>query len=72
MSGSKSLRRFLDADAADVGCRETFGLLTARVDRLLDFADAEIAYPGVAAHLRGCGPCSEDFLGLLATARLDG
>jgi hypothetical protein len=22
--------------------------------------------PGVAAHLRACGPCSEDFQGLLA------
>ena len=23
-------------------------------------------YPGVAAHLRGCGPCGGDFAGLLA------
>jgi len=23
-------------------------------------------YPGIAAHLRACGPCSEDFDGLLA------
>lgn len=69
MSGWESLRRFLDADAADVGCGETFALLAAYVDRLLDFADAEIIYPGVAAHLRVCGPCSEDLRGLLATAR---
>lgn len=72
MSGWESLRRFLDADAADVGCGETFRLLAAYVDRLLDFADAEIAYPGVAAHLHVCGPCSEDFRGLLAIARSDG
>jgi hypothetical protein len=72
MSGWESLRRFLDADAADVGCGETFALLAAYVDRLLDFADAEITYPGVAAHLRVCGPCSEDFRGLLAAARSDG
>ena len=23
-------------------------------------------YPGIAAHLRACGPCGEDFDGLLA------
>jgi hypothetical protein len=27
---------------------------------------AEQRYPGVAAHLRACGPCGEDFDGLLA------
>ena len=30
---------------------------------------AEVAkgrFPGVAAHLRACGPCGEDFDGLLA------
>jgi hypothetical protein len=69
MSGWESLQRFLDADAADVGCGETFALLAAYVQRQLDFADAEIAYPGVSAHLRVCGPCSEDFRGLLAAAR---
>jgi hypothetical protein len=26
-------------------------------------------YPGVAAHLRACGPCGEDFDGLLAAIR---
>jgi hypothetical protein len=27
---------------------------------------AEQRYPGIAAHLRACGPCGEDFEGLLA------
>jgi hypothetical protein len=26
-------------------------------------------YPGIAAHLRVCGPCGEDFEGLLAAVR---
>jgi hypothetical protein len=26
-------------------------------------------YPGIAAHLRACGPCGEDFDGLLAALR---
>jgi hypothetical protein len=29
----------------------------------------EDRYPGVAAHLRACGPCGEDFEGLLAAVR---
>jgi hypothetical protein len=29
-------------------------------------ATTERRYPGVAAHLRACGPCGEDFAGLLA------
>jgi hypothetical protein len=27
------------------------------------------AYPGIAAHLRACGPCGEDFETLLAAVR---
>ena len=26
-------------------------------------------YPGIAAHLRACGPCGEDFDGLLTALR---
>ncbi|HYX58390.1 MAG TPA: hypothetical protein VE888_05210 [Streptosporangiaceae bacterium] len=32
-------------------------------------APAEERYPGLAAHLRACGPCGEDFDGLLAAIR---
>jgi hypothetical protein len=31
--------------------------------------DAEERYPGIAAHLRACGPCGEDFEALLAAVR---
>jgi hypothetical protein len=30
---------------------------------------AEERLPGVAAHLAACGPCNEDFHGLLAAVR---
>jgi hypothetical protein len=30
---------------------------------------AEQRYPGLAAHLRACGQCGEDFEGLLAALR---
>ena len=32
---------------------------------------AEQRYPGLAAHLRACGPCREDFDGLLAAVHGD-
>jgi hypothetical protein len=32
-------------------------------------APAEQRYPGVAAHLRACGRCGDDFSGLLAALR---
>jgi hypothetical protein len=32
---------------------------------------AEQRYPGMAAHLRACGPCGENFEGLLAAVRDD-
>jgi hypothetical protein len=32
-------------------------------------ASAAQRYPGIAAHLAACGPCSEDFDGLLAAIR---
>jgi hypothetical protein len=65
MSGWGSLRRFLETDDADAGCGETRRLLAAYVDRQLRSADAELVYPGVAVHLTVCGPCAEDFRGLL-------
>jgi hypothetical protein len=30
--------------------------------------EAATRYPGVAAHLAACGPCGEDYRGLLAAA----
>ena len=32
-------------------------------------SQADERYPGIAAHLHACGPCGEDFEGLLAAIR---
>ncbi len=67
MSGWAELDRFLDTDPRDVGCEEAMALLHVYVELVeQDAAEAEQRYPGIAAHLRACGPCSEDFEGLLA------
>ncbi len=63
--GYSQLRQFLNTDPLDVGCEEATRLLHVYVDLVATDADAERRLPGVAAHLRACGPCSEDFAGLL-------
>lgn len=68
MNGWDALQRFLRTDPIDAGCAETFERLGAYVDAELLFGDAEDRYPGIAAHLRVCGPCLEDFRGLLLAA----
>ena len=67
MDSWTALDRFLRTDPQDVGCDQAMELLHVYVDLVV--ADAEAAaerYTGVVAHLRACGPCQEDFEGLLA------
>jgi hypothetical protein len=71
MSGWQRLQRFLQTDPRDVGCEEATAALHVYVELVLSGADPEAELPGIAAHLRSCGPCNEDFQGLLAAARLE-
>ncbi|MBF8185223.1 hypothetical protein ITP53_05605 [Nonomuraea sp. K274] len=66
MNGWAELDRFLRTDPRDVGCEEAMAMLHVYVELLAQDAGAERRYPGIAAHLRACGPCSDDFEGLLA------
>ncbi len=70
MSGWSDLERFLRTDPRDVGCAQAMELLHLYVDLVLDEPPqlAERRYPGIAAHLLACGPCAEDFHGLLIAA----
>jgi hypothetical protein len=67
--GRAALQRFLATDPADLGCDQALDLLHAYVELVADGGDPEHRYPGIAAHLRSCGPCLEDFQGLLAAVR---
>jgi RNA polymerase sigma-70 factor, ECF subfamily len=61
------LEGFLHTDPADVGCDEAIRLLHVYVDLFqADRAAAQDSYPGIVAHLAACGPCGDDFHGLLA------
>ena len=65
MSGWPRLERFLTTDPDDAGCAQTFELIDIYLELTLRGDSAESRYPGVAAHLRSCHPCAEDFEGLL-------
>jgi hypothetical protein len=66
MNGWSALDRFLRTDPRDVGCAMAMEMLHVYVDLVAVGGDAEERYPGIAAHLRACGPCGEDFEALLA------
>lgn len=71
MSELERLERFLRTDPRDVGCDEAMAVLHVYVDLVAADQDAAGRYPGIAAHLAACGPCSEDFAGLLAAVTSD-
>jgi hypothetical protein len=71
MSEWERLDRFLRTDPRDVDCEEAMAVLHIYVDLIVTGEDAAGRYPGVAAHLAACGPCAEDFTGLLAAVASD-
>ena len=77
MTGWVALERFLRTDPADVGCEQALRILDLYVELVLDdtladpVAEAGRRYPGVAAHLLACGPCRDDYDGLLAAVRAE-
>jgi hypothetical protein len=66
MKGRSDIDRFLQTDPRDVGCEEAMDVLHLYAEIVARGEDPELLYPGIAAHLRACGPCAEDFQGLLA------
>jgi hypothetical protein len=66
VTGRDELDRFLRTDPRDVGCGEAMDMLHVYAELVAAGEPAEERYPGLAAHLSACGPCGEDFEGLLA------
>ena len=71
MNDWPALDDFLRTDPRDVGCAQAMEMLHVYVELVAAGGPAEQRYPGIAAHLRACGPCGEDFEGLLAAVRGD-
>jgi hypothetical protein len=66
VNGWSALDRFLQTDPTDVGCEQAMEMLHIYAELVVAGAPAEQRYPGIVSHLRSCGPCGEDFEGLLA------
>jgi hypothetical protein len=69
MNGWPALDRFLRTDPRDVGCEQAMEMLHVYAELVASGEPGDQRYPGVAAHLDACGPCGEDFDGLLAAIR---
>jgi hypothetical protein len=66
MNGYAELDRFLLTDPRDVGCAQAMEVLHVYAELVATGEPAVQRYPGIPAHLQACGPCGEDFDGLLA------
>jgi hypothetical protein len=62
----KALESFGRTDPRDAGCDQTMAALHIYVELAAAGQDPTNTHPGIAAHLAACGPCREDFIGLLA------
>jgi hypothetical protein len=60
------LDRFLRTDPRDAGCEEAIAVLHIYADLVVRGQNAPGRSRGIAVHLAACGPCGEDFAGLLA------
>ena len=69
MTGSLILDRFLRTDPRDVGCTRAMEILHVYVELVAADDSAQDRDPGVEAHFEACGPCGEDFHGLLNAIR---
>ena len=69
MNDWPGLDDFLRTDPRDVGCAQAMEMLHIYAELAAVGGPVEQRYPGIAAHLRACGPCGEDFDGLLAALR---
>lgn len=58
--------RLLGPDGPELTCEECFDHLDRYVELELAGADADVAVPGMRAHLAGCAACDEDHSSLRA------
>jgi len=66
LTGSAWLDDLLAADPGDAGCDVAFHVLDRYAEAELNGTGPESRFPGVAAHLRRCEACHQDYQGLLA------
>ena len=62
----KAIEALLGPDEPELSCEECFAQLDRYVELELGGADADLAVPGMRAHLEGCRACDEDHRSLRA------
>jgi len=60
ISGDLILARLLGPADRELTCEQCFAELDRYVELELAGAEADLAVPGMSAHLRGCSACAED------------
>jgi RNA polymerase sigma-70 factor, ECF subfamily len=66
VTGPPWLEDLLATDPGDAGCDLAFHILDRYAEAELNGTDPGSRFPGVAAHLRRCQACHQDYQGLLA------
>ena len=69
MTEPRDIDHLLAIDVVDAGCAAGFEILHVYVESELAGGDPAREFAGLAAHLRSCSACREDYLGLLEAAR---
>ena len=69
MSERDPLTRLLGTAGQDSGCDGGMAVIAEYVELELAGRDAEHLFPRLAAHLRNCSACAEDYEGLVALVR---
>ena len=65
------IERMLGPSGLELGCDECFDVLDEYVELELHGQDADVAVPGMRAHLEGCPACREEHESLRALLAAD-
>ena len=68
MRTSRDIDALLVDNTVDSGCAAGFDVLHSYVEQELSGGDPAGAQPGLAAHIRSCPACREDYRGLREAA----
>jgi len=69
MNDHRDIDELLAGDIGDAGCAAGFEVLHEYVEEELSGGEPARSRPGLAAHLRSCPACRDDYRGLLDAAR---
>jgi len=68
MNADQDIFELLNAETVDAGCSAGFEVLHQYVESELNGGDPELELPGLAAHLRSCPACRDDYSALADAA----